>query len=183
VTPPDDLTADELLAIAARYHPTGAFDVDPGYTDLREVQARRAVQRVAEGAADWRDLLNEIGGLWPSAKVMDYSKLDLDCGRHVRVMRDPADPGHHLVAWLSLLAPVALVYESRQPCGQRAVVTPPHHARDAEGIQQLRRLIHARGRQVLPWDIATQRVPLVAVGNLLPGEATLASCLFSDNLW
>lgn len=182
-TPRDAPPAADLLATARRFHPTGALDVDPGYADLPEVQARRAVQRAAEGAAAWRDLQREILRSWPSARAMDHSTLHLDCGRHLRVMRDPDAPGHHLVIWISLLAPVALIYEARQTPGQRAVVTPPEQAPDAEGVRQLIQIVQARGVAVLSWDVATQPVPGVAVGNLLPGEATLASCLFSDNLW
>jgi hypothetical protein len=173
----------DLVALAHRFHPTGALDVDPGYADLPEVQARRAVQDAAGGAAEWQALLRELQRIWPGARVMDHSTLHLDCGRHLRVMRDPDDPGHHLVVWVSLLAPVALIYESHQAPGQRAVVTPPDRARDAEGIGRLTEAVESLGWKVLRWDVAIQPVPGVAVGNLLPGEATLASCLFSDNLW
>lgn len=173
----------DLVALAHRFHPTGALDVDPGYAELPEVQARRAVQQAAEGAGEWQALQRELRRSWPEARMMDHSTLHLDCGRHLRVMRDPDDPGHHLVIWVSLLAPVALIYESHQAPGQRAAVTPPDQARDAEGIARLTGAVQALGWEVLRWDDATQPVPGVAVGNLLPGEATLASCLFSDHLW
>lgn len=178
----DQQLATELHALARRYHPAGVLDVDDGYADLPEVRARRAIQRAAAGADEWRELQEELRRIWPSGRVMDFSTLHLDCARQLRVMHDEADPGHHLVAWLSLLAPVALIYESRQPIGQRPVVTPPDQATDADGIQLLTRAVQARGWRVLPWDLANRPVPGVSVGNLLPGEATLASCLFSSSL-
>jgi hypothetical protein len=178
-----DPPLEDLLAIACRFHPTGALDVEPGYAELPEVRARRAVQEAAPGGAEWTAFLGDLKRLFPSARLLDHSTLHLCCARHVRVMRDPEDPGHHLVAWVSVLAPVALVYESRHTVGQKAKVLPPGEASDTEGIQQLQRAVQGHGWRVLPWDVATHPVPGVAVGNLLPGQATLASCLFSDFLW
>jgi hypothetical protein len=173
---------EELRELVRRYHPPGVLDVDEGYAELPEVKARRAVQGAAPGGEEWSRLLKRIKAAWPDAKLLDHSTLHLDCGRQVRVMRDHSDPGHHLVAWVSLLAPVALIYESCHERGKKAVITPPAESRDKEGLDELARLIEATGVRVLPWDLAMEIVPDVAVGNLLPGNATLASCLFSSTL-
>jgi len=106
------MSREALIDVVHRYHPAGHLDVEPGYDALPEVRARKAVQQ-ASPSDTWDLLLANLRALWPAAKVMDHSQLLFDCGRQVRVGRDPAEAGHHLVGWASLLARVFVAAVSR----------------------------------------------------------------------
>jgi len=172
--------ASTLLALARSVHPAHALEDEPGYADLPEVRHRRQLQERAPGSEAWSALLAELRA-WP-ARVLDHSTLHLDCGRQARMLVEPDHPGHHLVVWVSLLAPLALRYESHHTPGRRAVISQAEDSQSPASFARLDAILARHGLTIVPWALARQSVPEVGVGNLLPGTATLAACLFSSAL-
>jgi hypothetical protein len=181
-----EMAADSaaLIGLAYRYHPRGQLDVEPGYESWPEVRARRRAQEHAQrepGA--WTALLAAARSAWPAAQVMDWSRLELDTARHLRLQIESTRPRRHLVAWASILAPVALVYEAEAAPGKSARILTRADAAHPEELERLEALVRQHGWVPMAPEIATIPLPELAVGNLLPGRVTLADALFSDHRW
>lgn len=198
------LSTDDLIQLAYRYYPRlgdalyrlPAQAYDRLDQSTPEYRARLAIQqRAIQDRTRWRALLDALEGALPRNPLMDSTRGYPDVCYTARIaIGTSTDAGRtrEVVATLSFLAPLYLVYESHwyergtpdEPEYDPAHILLELAPESTEIVHVLeQKIAETFGYERLDPRAGATIVPGIQVGNLEPGQASLMDALFTDNRW
>ena len=185
-----------LVELVHRYYPAGLYADDPRYRASEQHPRLEAARRAAqEDDSAWRNFLQRIREELPGSSLWDVSgpRELYDPSRRVRVYlpdaQGPEGERRALVVAVSILAPVHLLYASREWAVHEEktdseVWFPPLPSEFRTYEDKLDALVQdSCGSARLPNELLLTPVPDLQVGNIDLGKARLLHCLFTDDIW
>ena len=181
----------ELLDAVYRHYPRGLAPEDPAHAAAPEtLRLREAQERARADRARLIALMEAVEAEVPGVQAMDLSYLAYDAGYTVRFNADPVGEGttrwREVVACISILAPVYLLYQSRievDAAGRQASTVTYAPDPDVAPLWDAagRAVERIFGHAPLAADAGLAVLPDVQVQNVPPGEATLYDALFTPS--
>lgn len=190
-----NLSTDELFELVYKYHPKLGnpskylpLEWDECYSTAPETQARRAIE--GEALRDderWIALVGALQKQFPRHWIADTTHSHRRACYAVTIAYQHS-PEHDidkvLVVCASFLAPLYFLYESHRREGEDATIIYEPTLETASIVDGIQREMASRlDYQRIDPKIAAMQAPDICVGNLLPGEVTLADALFTDYRW
>jgi len=188
-----DLTADALIQLLHRYHPSGFLVDDPEYSASEEAQRlNRLLRETMKDMQAWNGFIQRLHEEFPGCPLWDRTLLQHDpcyiCEIALPGMEMGGDRYDAIICLLSLLAPVYALYAEHYldtgPLRESWLRFPPFPPEYQAHEAKLASLIESTfGFTRLTHEVLSTPVPdlVPRSGTLGLGDARLIDCLFTPH--